>query len=612
MENKTPITAHEQNIENIFSQSDKFIVPPYQRDYTWSKKEEFKVLIDDIERFIEEKGSSYYLGNYIIKSKTTPTDGTYFELIDGQQRLTSCTILRKAILTAAKVKKIIDEEFFVNKVKNEFYISNGRSSSNSLKFSKMKDEKSLEEILNHKTDTKIVNDNDSNIIENYNYAVKRLSSIFKDEEMYDKWEGIFKNIYLVRVLLTQEDKAEQVFENINSKGKDLSVLDLIRNKIYLKLIDTQISIPNREEITRLVEKTFDQLIDQYTSTMKDSEILDFIRQGIMMITGSYVEKKNAKVYSAFNSYISKEIKEKSSREDFEKIINNFSTFTKVHKFIKNTPKLIKNNMLSFRFSQIYSSGNTANLPLLSLIIQKSKQEIEFIDKIEFSENLIKYFEVIEKYVIRRSILNLNSGINLMMHMYKIYNSMINSNITPEILKEELKAYSYTEENNSDTSDIKFPTRKEVEDKFNSIPIYTQSKEIAKYILLRYESSLSKEEFNPNTFKNLTVEHIIPQTIDPSTERGMEWIAALGKEPYMQKIDTFGNLSLASKSLNSAMSNRPFNEKAELFNGSGTRLIINTKITDYAIKNDENSKEIFNIGSVTSREKDLLEYIKEWI
>ena len=90
------LSAEQKNIFNIFSGRIKYIIPEYQRPYSWDR-EECLELIDDLKQSFKNEVNGYFLGNIVVANSL---DSTYqLEVIDGQQRLTTLTLLMRVLLS---------------------------------------------------------------------------------------------------------------------------------------------------------------------------------------------------------------------------------------------------------------------------------------------------------------------------------------------------------------------------------------------------------------------------------------------------------------------------------------------------------------------------------
>ncbi|MCJ7508153.1 MAG: DUF262 domain-containing HNH endonuclease family protein [candidate division Zixibacteria bacterium] len=227
-----------KNIEKIFSDADSYyLIPDYQRPYSW-EDEQIEQLWDDLFSAMESEDASYFLGPMIlIKTK----DG-HFEVVDGQQRLTTLTILFCVIRDLYKdelekidkaltnkiqnaIKSMVDEKprlklitqlHYQNKFEDE--ILNGvRFSTTNLTKKKRKEEKFI---------------NAASIFKQKFEELKVKSGI---EGIKNLTNYLLKNVEMITITCSKQDYAIKLFQVINTRGLDLSPADLIKSYLYGKL-----------------------------------------------------------------------------------------------------------------------------------------------------------------------------------------------------------------------------------------------------------------------------------------------------------------------------------------------------------------------------------------
>lgn len=256
--------ATEAKLLEFIKKSPQFVIPIYQRTYSWSKRE-CRQLWDDIVRTGENKGiNAHFVGSivYIEKGLYSITSQSPLLVIDGQQRLTTLSLLIAALADKLRdlpsgEQEIIDG-FSPRKLRN-YYLRNPEEEGE--KYYKLilskTDRESLIAIVDGKEMPK-----------KYSVRIKENYEFFKEwiEDYSDSLEvlckGIAKLIVVDIALSSDQDNPQLIFESMNSTGKELTQADLIRNYILMGLDIKQQSFLY-EHFWRPMEIDFGQ--ETYTS-----------------------------------------------------------------------------------------------------------------------------------------------------------------------------------------------------------------------------------------------------------------------------------------------------------------------------------------------------------
>lgn len=240
------MSIDKKSIRNFLSSGKTFLIPYYQRQYNW-RKEHCQTLWEDIENFFEiamnDQNEEYFLGSIVgfIDEK----DNKCFEVIDGQQRITTLSLLFRALY-----EKASNADFQTDATKG-FVKSFGKclwqfdEGSDRLDFRKPflqskvvldADNEILEKILSEKYD---LNDNDKKSL----YAKNFLFFCEKIEEFvsknFDSWKDlcntILNKIIILPIECKNQENAMRIFTTLNDRGMPLNDSDIIKGKIYAKL-----------------------------------------------------------------------------------------------------------------------------------------------------------------------------------------------------------------------------------------------------------------------------------------------------------------------------------------------------------------------------------------
>lgn len=257
------IQAKTLTVEEIFLH--KYLIPKYQRTYTWNADEHCSQLWDDLMGFHAswnpKSNRKYFLGNITVWRKKAAHP---WQVIDGQQRLITLSLLMKAFLNKESDNEGLMGCLFVRNKKWKI----GTDASFSLRIKsdvREKDDREIENIIRSFDEEKKYND-ESLMGQNYEFFVRRVDEWVnsststkrrkKDKEVNDMIGMLLNNIQIIRVEATKLDDAIQIFQTINDRGEGLSDSDIIKAKI----------------IEKMKEKDIDAFIEGWNK-LKDHEFL---------------------------------------------------------------------------------------------------------------------------------------------------------------------------------------------------------------------------------------------------------------------------------------------------------------------------------------------------
>ena len=209
------------------SQGAQFVIPAYQRNYTWRANLEVKQLIDDIKAVLSGERTKHFIGIMIYLERSINPLFLERSVIDGQQRLTTIFLILYAI------KEYMIEKGLCNEAKQleNIYLINSFSETNKYKLKPLvSDDAVYQCIINGNFD--IIDNKKSNVYLNYNYIKKFLTNALANYSVEDILSAMNK-LYIVCVPIRQEDYPQKIFESINATGAKLTASDLIRNFILM-------------------------------------------------------------------------------------------------------------------------------------------------------------------------------------------------------------------------------------------------------------------------------------------------------------------------------------------------------------------------------------------
>ncbi|WRD01829.1 DUF262 and DUF1524 domain-containing protein [Helicobacter pylori] len=536
------------------SQEKQFVIPIYQRVYSW-KKEQCEQLWDDIIKIGgNDKMNGHFIGS-ILYVRVDDTHSSPLLIIDGQQRLTTITLLLIALRNHLSEEVEILEKFSRKKIENRYLINSDKDGDK--KFKLILSEPDKDTLLS-------LIDKDRGKPSELSLKIMENFKLFEEwiRKNTDKLETIFKGLeklMMVEISLERgKDNPQLIFESMNSTGKDLTQTDLIRNYILMGLEPEKQKIFYKkhwramEEDFKQNETLFNQFVRHYL-TIKTRDIPNII-----------------KVYEAFKRYQQERgIETEALLQDLQKYCGFFCRIV----FKKEDNKDL-NKALSFLVDLEMDVIHPLLLELYS----------DYIDGVLSKQDFIPIIYLTESYICRRAVCGIPSnGLN------KFFASFTKKIQKDEYLKSIEKYFGSLTENR------RFPNNDEFKKLFITIDFYSFQKK--EYFFEKLENFDTKEPVNT---QECTIEHIMPQTLTKEWERDLGENFQAIHEKYLH---TIGNLTLTG--YNSEYSNNSFQEKRDMENGfkqSPLRL-------NQSLKKDS---EVFGEKEIEKRANDLADWaLKIW-
>lgn len=289
------LEPHMWNLENLFKSI--YSVPVYQRPYSWDK-EQVEVLLNDISEAYNsaEKEEGYYTGNIIIYDKNNKVNGTIltYDIIDGQQRITTFSLILLAIYALAMKADMEETDLTINSVKSALWKIVNREYRKDLCVVSLNsiEKKCFSDLFNMGFDKPKTLDKycekyqcsskfDERVISNFRCIYQYLEeNIMQNSatEILDYADFLLQYVQFIAIEANcKENKVFSMFESINSKGKKLEEIDLIKTYIFSQL-DENSYATYLDKWGQLIIKTNDNLYDYLYNYIK--AFLCFYRQNI--------------------------------------------------------------------------------------------------------------------------------------------------------------------------------------------------------------------------------------------------------------------------------------------------------------------------------------------
>lgn len=497
----------------------KLVIPVYQRNYDWSRKQ-CERLFDDIEEIARTHRESHFFGSVV----GNPEDSFTWVVIDGQQRLTTVSLLILALVHAVRVGEVEEPTpGLTTKLMNNYLLVSG-TDEQKFKLKPIKDD--------HDSYSKLFGSPEffnekSNLTANYSYFRERLRAT--DLNADQLWNDGISRLEVMHLDLEPKDDPQRIFETLNSTGLALKESDKIRNLVLMGLA-------HREQ-TRVYEKFWNPMeknVDFRTDT--------FIRWYLTAQTSK--TPKEADVFEAFKAYATKSPKPTSQ------IVEDMHLFSTYDHALRTADTGIP---------EVDKRLRTANLvfgdvvkPFLWLTFRDVKEGV--ITAADFT----RVIEILETYIFRRIVVAVASNA-----LNKIF-----ANAYSELQKlrrhdepySEILTYMLHGRGHSG----RFPDDEEFLHAFRTRDFYHMKSGYRPYLFQMLERGSSLDVVDIASYIShgeLTVEHIMPQTLSNA------WRKDLGPDAediHREWVNRIANLTVTG--YNSQYSNSSFKTKKEMKGG----------------------------------------------
>ena len=520
--------ATETRLFKFLQKSAQFIIPIYQRQYSWTSAQ-CEQLWNDIYRAGSTGLEGHFIGSvvYVERSLYSHSDVPELLVIDGQQRLTSTSLLIAALSHEINRRnqnaeqKIVIEGTNPKKLKN-YYLCNAEEDGEL--YYKLVLTKSDNEALHQIVDGKADFDDESGhrVEQNYRFFTRQLGEL-NDEALGHIYKGLQKLIIVDIALDKDKDDPQLIFESLNSTGLALSQADLIRNYVLMK--------QDIKEQNRLYKDYWFPMEENFGHGEYSTRFNAFMRDFLTLRTG-YTPRKD-EVYEGFKAYVNKSA---DSIQDIVAEVYRYSSY-----YVAFTLEAEKEPVLKEAFRDLNSYKVDVAYPLVLELYNDYDHKVLTLN--EFEECV----RFIESYAFRRLVCWIPT------------NSM---NKTFARFSRDLKKDRYVESFKAAflllTGNRRMPLDNEFKQHLQTKDMYNMRNKA--YWLRKLENYHHKEPIHVTEY---TIEHVMPQNPNLSEtwqqELGDNW-----EDVHEKYLHTLGNLTLTG--YNSELSDNSFKEKQSMEGG----------------------------------------------
>ena len=544
------------------SQGSQFVIPVYQRNYTWTTGKEVKQYFEDLKAVLLGQYDKHFMGIMIYLDTPISFNSREFSVIDGQQRLTTTFLFLYAV-KEIMLKCGMTQE--ANALNNQ-YLTNPYSIEK-LKY-KLKplvaDDEVYQQIVNGDIDN--ISKTGSNVYKNYVWLRENIEKLLGQFSLNDILMAMNK-LYIVCVPIAQDDYPQKIFESINATGAKLTASDLIRNFMLMPILSDK-----QEEYYAKYWKKLEELLTN------DSKKLEAFFRLFLASKNRALPNKNA-VYSVFVEWFNNNKDIIGVEGIFKEILKYAEYYYIIYKQdLSLVDKKIRNSIREFRY--ILSEMPAPLFMELYSLINQNLVSMEQFDAIMSMTNT---------YLIRRALCGLDTS-----DITRLFPSLLN-----DIFNECNKDYSKLIEsfkrnlvNKNKGNSMEMPDDVKLSNSIMNANMYN----LRITVRMFFDKLELSNNPAPVDLSVLSIEHLMPQT--PTSE----WYFELGvdEDTYQRNLHRLGNLTLATKPDNSKMKNKVWQYKNDILASTS-----HLKINEPLLKKDK-----WTIEDIDTRTKELINKIYE--
>lgn len=513
-----------------------FRLPFFQREYAW-EQQNWQTLLDDIldlyDIYKEEKPPEHFMGSLVVINEgmihgVVPV----FKLVDGQQRLTTITLILCVLADIAKTSY----PAISNKIRKYFTNPDetGEYRYKLMPTSKYGDRKTYRSIIDGKLTQEL--QNESRIIPAYNFYFDEFSNRLTTGalEIEKLFLVIINCLQVVFISLNSEEKPYQIFESLNAKGKPLTQADLVRNYIAMKLPESR-----QPEVFENHWSRIENLLQEkrLVGRSRLGELTAFIRHYLAYRNGVLCNEEH--VYARFRDRIELNFNTPDQLEHEIKTLQRFAEY--YDRLLR--PAHEKDDEIQRKLERLNVLELSTGYPFLLALFDAHNNSL--IDKNQFLDSL----NILENYMVRRFLTGEPTN-----YLNKVFPTLWKDIDTNNFIP-SLKAVILQKNYPADYAVKQKGLTRRLYDNSNT----TRGK--TELVLVTINNHLSKDQGGFSVLDGpATIEHILPQTASE------QWRAEIGDNfnlIYDQYLDTLGNLTLVTSEWNIKLSNLPFSQKQPL-------------------------------------------------
>ncbi len=513
--------AVKHGFAQIINGPKQFVIPVFQRDYSWTPEHSDRMW-EDILRASADADAQHFLGSFVYVQDQVGAGFGSWLVIDGQQRLTTLTLLMIALRDHLADVGWTGNVPSVAQIDDFFLKNNFETGARHYRVAlRRRDDATLRALVDGIGPGE-VSDSSEAILSVYERFREHLRGEGVDPETI--YQGVYRLVVVDVTLERPVDNPQEIFESLNSTGVDLAQSDLIRNYLLMGL--------GADEQTLLYEQYWSKLEDVFREAGGGFE--EFLRDYIALTERATTQTRANRVYGEFKRFWPSAGFGEASLllADMLKMGRYYAWFLR--------PSLSPDRELtpSLEFAQSGGLG-TIHAALVSRLYDLRDRDLLSDGDFTQAMNLLK------SYLLRRAVLGWNTG-----NYWNVFQRVAHA-LEEQAVFETFKVALVRERAGN-----RFPSDDEFVNGIGERDLYLMR--VCRHVLNTLENH-GQDEVSP--LGNYSIEHVMPQALDESGE----WEAMLGdgwEEVHRTWLHRLGNLTLVGYGHNTPLSNRPFLEKRE--------------------------------------------------
>jgi uncharacterized protein with ParB-like and HNH nuclease domain len=562
-------SSDEATVSSLLSGNVVFSIPYFQRAYKW-KTNRIDQLNKDLIAIVDGENDLHFFGAVIIHGRrSNPSDPTIYEVIDGQQRITTIYLFICALIKSLCKANQYEEAatLFLT------YLAMNKPSKlvSNFKLHPCKEDRHqfndiLKDVLNDAKFTqelgsfvpKYLPDTGSStgtMTANYKVLLqflKKEQSEQNTERIRSIYTKLFESLSVVQIDVWNPANGPKIFDSLNSRQEPMTIGDLVRNEVFSR-------VANREpdEIEAIDAFSWRPFYDKFQVESKNYFDSYFFPYGLTQNS----ELKKSQVYS--------ELRDSWKQfETPEEIIDNLSIYQDAFLDLMcgtNIQNLDPEVFKAFHRYTLFGAPTS----ITSFIIQLSYHcKMSYVSK----EETIECLELIESFLVRRALCGHEpTGLHA---VFKNLWTECNAKPNATLVDKEIRKHRL----------VFWPDDATLENSIKQRDLYSAG--ITKYFLTEYDISTGGDL--PN--KEPWIEHVLPQSYDD------KWLLKFDRETAKKYVHTLANLIPLSEEMNRNLSNSPYEIKRQKYSSDSMYKSARMFATDY---DDWTSVELLNRANVLS-------------
>lgn len=534
----------------------RFVIPVYQRKYDW-KYDNCRQLYEDLKKIVTDGRNSHFFGS--IVSAVVPSGSKIeYHIIDGQQRLTTISLLLLAIRNQiANGKVATSEEKLDEQISQRFLISPWASEDDKIKLRPVKsDREALAKLFGDEEDF----EQESNLTINYRYFCEMIAK--EEIPVGDLYAAIGK-LEIISITLDQSDNAQLIFESLNSTGLALTEGDKIRNYVLMGL-------PAQSQ---------NQYYDTYWAKIEKctgNDVSGFVRDYLSI--KQQVTPTVSNVYKEFKAYA------ENMALPIDILLKDLLYYARLFEKLLVCQSGLQSKKLDDCLYRLMRLEIVVTRPFLMEVLRLN------LDNKLTTEDVLQIFLITENYLFRRNICEVPTNA-----LNKIF-----LNLNREILRYDNTADNYVKKfiyallSKKDSG--RFPDDTEFTEALATKQVYLMRGKYKAYLFERFENygTVETKDVYTHLDNNIyTIEHIMPQRLN------LAWIEALGvnaEDIHAAWLHRLANLTLTG--YNPSLSNNTFAEKRDAKEGG-------YKVSGLKMNQKIATKESWGLPELEERNKEMI-------